>query len=245
MLTADDRERYKRQMTLPGFGEEAQAKLKGATALVAGIGGLGGTAAFYLAAAGFGKLIFIHEGKLTLSNLNRQLLMTEEWIGKSRVEKGKRTIQNFNSGVEVEIYDEPIDEGKLVRILEGVDVVLDCRHNFPERRIINRACVRTATPMVESAMNSMEAFLFNYIPGETPCLHCLYEEDPQWDPYGFSVLGALSGSLGCMAAVEAIKIVTGFAEPLKNRMLYYDLSSMEFRKFKIRKRSACPVCGNE
>ncbi len=243
-LTEEERERYKRQMTLTNFGEEAQEKLRNSTVLVAGIGGLGGTAAFYMAAAGVGKMIFIHEGDLTVSNLNRQLLMTQDWIGKSRVSKGAETIRNFNPHVEVEVYDEPVEYEKLKKLLEGVDLVMDCRHNFPERRVINRACVDTGTPMVESAMNSMEATLFNVIPGETPCLHCLFEEDPQWDPYGFSVLGAHSGALGCMTAVEGVKILTGFAPPLKDRMLFFDLGKMDFRKLKIRKNPSCPVCSH-
>ena len=242
MLSEEELERYKRQMTLSGFGLEEQKKLKVATALVAGIGGLGGTTAFYLAAAGVGKLIFVHEGDLTISNLNRQILMTRDHVGKSRVLKGKETIQNFNPDCQVEVYDEPISLERFTTLLEGVDIVLDCRHNFPERRVINEACVRKGIPMVEAAMNSMEAYLFNVFPGETACMHCVYPDDQKWDPYGFSVLGAHSGALGCMAAVEAVKILTGFGKPLKNQMLFFDLGEMEFRKFQIHKSESCPIC---
>lgn len=244
-LSDEELERYKRQMSLPGFGRAAQEALKNSTAVVAGIGGLGGTAAFYLAAAGFGKLVLVHEGSLTVSNLNRQILMTRNRVGESRVEIGKDTLLQFNPHLELEVYDEPIESARMKSYLSQADVLLDCRHNFPERRILNRAAVEAGVPMVESAMNSMEAYLFNVIPGQTACLECVYPGDPQWDPYGFSVLGAHSGALGCMAAIEAVKIVTGYGKPLQSKMLFFDLEVMEFRKFKIDRRSDCPVCSQK
>lgn len=241
-LTSKELERYKRQMMLDGFGLEAQERLKGSTVLVAGVGGLGGTAAFYLAAAGIGRLLLIHPGNLTLSNLNRQLLMTADWIGMPRVIKARETLRNLNPGVEVRIFDEPIELERLQAVLPEVDIVLDCRHNFPERRLLNRACVEVGVPMVEAAMNGMDGYLFNVIPGITPCLHCLYPEDPDWDPYGFPVLGAVPGALGSLAATEAIKLLTGFKEPLLNRLLYFDLGGMSFKKFKICQRADCGIC---
>lgn len=245
MLSDEEVERYKRQITLRGFSREAQEKLKGGVALVAGIGGLGGTAAIYLAAAGIGKLILIHNGELTFSNLNRQILMSTDRVGQSRVEKARETLIALNPNVEVEVYDHAVTAELLDKTLPGCDVMLDCRHNFEERRILNDASIRHNIPMVEAAMDDMQAQLFTVFPGESACLHCVYPENQSWDPFGFSVLGAHSGALGCMTAIEAIKIITGFASPMKGEILYFDLGEMEFRKYKINKKENCPVCGRE
>lgn len=244
MLTKDEVEKYKRQLSIDGFDEAAQQRLKDSSALVAGIGGLGGAAALHLAAAGIGRLALIHEGKLEMPDLNRQTLMTSEWIGNSRVMKAKETIKNFNPNIEIDVFDEPIKLERLQAIIPDVDMIIDARHNFPERRIINRACVEAGKPMIEAAMNGMEGYLFNIIPGLSQCLHCLYPEDPEWNPYGFPVLGAVSGALGCIAAIEVIKILTGFKEPLMNTLFHFDLGSMEFKRFKTYKREECKICGH-
>lgn len=246
VLTDAERERYRRQMLLSGFTEEHQRRLKASTALIAGIGGLGGTAALYLAVAGIGKMIFAHYGNLTLSNMNRQVLMRHDWIGESRVIQAKKTIEDINPDVEVEIYDERTTGDNVYRLLDGADIALSARPNFSERRILNEACVKKGIPMVEAAMNGMEGYLFNVIPGETPCLNCLYpEENPEWEELGFPVLGAVSGALGCLMAVETIKLLTGFGKPLLSQMLVYDTSDMDFRKLRIRRAPDCVVCGKE
>jgi molybdopterin/thiamine biosynthesis adenylyltransferase len=236
-------ERYRRQLMLDGFTAEHQLRLKGATALVAGIGGLGGTAAVYLAVAGIGRLVLAHSGDLTLSNMNRQILMSHDWIGKSRVVKAMKSIREINPEVAVGIYNARTTEENVDALLDGADIALSARPNFRERRVLNAACVKKGIPMVEAAMNGMDGYLFNVVPGKSPCLACLYpEDDPRWKELGFPVLGAVSGVLGCIMAIEAIKLLTGFAKPLVGRMLAFDLSLMEFRKFRIRKDPACPIC---
>ena len=237
-------ERYRRQLMLRGFTPDHQSKLKDATALVAGIGGLGGTAAVYLAVAGIGRMKFAHCGDLTLSNMNRQILMKDGWIGKSRVMQAGKSIGEINPDVELEMYDERTTEDNVDMLLAGVQIALSARPNFHERRILNAACVSREIPLVEAAMNGMEGYLFNVVPGHTPCLECLYpEDDPQWEELGFPVLGAVSGMLGCIMAMEAIKLLTGFGKPLISQMLAFNASDMEFRKFRIRKDSKCPICG--
>lgn len=242
-LTPTELERYRRQMMLAGFGLEAQRRLKASTVLVCGIGGLGGTAALYLAVAGIGKLVFAHYGDLTLSNMNRQILMTHGWIGKNRSTCARLTIQRINPDVRVETVSERVSEANVDRMLDGAHAALDARPNFHERRVLNAACVSRGIPMIEAAMNGMEAYLTTFVPGRTPCLSCLYPEDPDWAELGFPVLGAVSGSLGCLMAIEAVKVLTGFGKPLLNRMLVYDTSDMTFRKVKIGRDPACPVCG--
>lgn len=238
-------ERYKRQLVLNGFTEEHQERLKNATALVAGIGGLGGTAALYLAAAGIGKMVFVHRGDLTLSNMNRQVLMHEDWIGRSRVTIGKKRILEINSEVEVEIHDKLITENNIYGFIEGADIALSARPNFRERRILNKSCVKNKIPMVEAAMNGMEAYLFNVIPNVTPCLDCVFPVDnPEWQELGFPVLGAVSGALGCLMAIEAIKILTGFGKPMLSEMLVFDTMDMHFKNLNIYRDENCSVCGS-
>lgn len=243
-LSGVELERYRRQLMLNGFTPEHQLALKNSTALIAGIGGLGGTAALYLAVAGIGKMIFAHYGNLTLSNMNRQVLMTHDWICKSRVVQGKRSIEAVNPDVEIEIHNERTTNENVEGLLKGVDIALSARPTFYERRALNRACVKTGMPMVEAAMNGMEGYIFNVVPGKTPCLHCVYpEDDPAWEELGFPVLGAVSGMLGCLMAIETIKLLTGYGKPLLSRMLVYNTFDIEFRKVRLHRDPDCAVCG--
>jgi len=244
-LTDRDREMFKRQIQMPGFGEEAQAKLKASSALVSRVGGLGGPAALYLAMAGIGKIIIAHSGDLTWSNLNRQILMRYDYVGKPRIECAPELFARLNPNVELVAIGENADDGRAREWVSQVDVVCDCPPSFEERYALNKACVELRKPMVEAAMYGMEGTLTTIVPGETPCLACLVPEIPSWwKPLGFPVLGAVSAALGCFAAVEAIKVLTGFGKPLKGQMLTYDADEMEFLKFPVKRRPGCPVCGH-
>lgn len=239
----DEMQRYKRQLMLDGFSTDHQEKLGRSTALVAGIGGLGGTAALYLAAAGIGRLVLVHRGDLTLSNMNRQILMREDWVGRPRVIMAQKRIQEVNSEVVVEIHDRGLSEETAEVFMRDADIALSARPNFRERRHLNAACVGKGIPMVEAAMNGMEAYLFNVIPGLSPCLNCVFPvDDPEWQELGFPVLGAVSGALGCLMAVEAIKILTGFGKPLSSGMLTFNLMDMHFTTLHIHRDKQCPVC---
>ncbi|MDA8087870.1 MAG: HesA/MoeB/ThiF family protein [Nitrospiraceae bacterium] len=242
-LSSAETERYRRQLMLSGFTAEHQEKLKRSTALVAGVGGVGGTAALYLAAAGIGKIIMVHYGRLTRSNMNRQILMRDFLIGESRVEQAKYAIEEINPGVEMETCDERLSPALAESLLEGADIALSARPNFRERRVLNDCCVKKRVPVIEGAMNAMEGYLFTVIPGSTACLNCLYPEDnPEWEELGFPVLGCVSGMLGCLMSLEAIKVLTGFGKPMA-RMLKFDLQDMSFRKFNIVRDLNCTVCG--
>ncbi len=243
-LTFTELERYRRQMMLPGFGEEAQQRLKSATVLVTGVGGLGGTAALYLAAAGVGRLILVRGGELRLDDMNRQILMSHDWVGKPRVFKAKETLLGINPDVEVEAIFEYVTPENVDSLVQSSDVALDCAHNFVERDLLNVACVRWQKPMVEAAMDGMQAYATTIVPGQTPCLSCVFPEKPEWDRRGFAVLGAVSGTLACVTALEAIKLITGIGKPLLSQLLTMELGSMEFAKLRLYSDPACPVCGN-
>jgi molybdopterin/thiamine biosynthesis adenylyltransferase len=242
-LTPTELERYRRQMMLPGFGEAAQQRLKASTVLVTGVGGLGGTAALYLAVAGVGRLILVRGGELRLDDMNRQVLMTHDWVNKPRVFKAKETLEAINPDVQVEAICEYVTPENVDQLVQSADVALDCAHNFVERDLLNAACVRWNKPMVEAAMNDMEAYLTTIIPGETPCLSCIFPEKPAWDRRAFGVLGAVSGTLACLTALEAIKVITGIGEPLRSQLLTMDLGRLEFAKRRPYHDPNCPVCG--
>jgi molybdopterin/thiamine biosynthesis adenylyltransferase len=242
-LTLHELDRYQRQIMLPGFGEAGQKILKSSTALVTGVGGLGGTAALYLAAAGIGKLILVRGGELRLDDMNRQILMTDDWVGQTRVTKAKETLSRFNPHIEIEALPEYVTAENVDRLVRDADIALDCAFNFDERDLLNDACVRWRTPMVEAAMSGMEAYLTTIVPGFTPCLSCIFPEKPTWDRWGFGVLGAVSGTLACLAALEAIKHLTGLGQPLYGQLLTMDLASATFAKRRPYHDPDCPVCG--
>lgn len=242
-LSATELERYSRQMMLPNFGEDAQRKLKSAAVLVTGVGGLGGTAALYLAVAGIGKLILVRGGGLRLDDMNRQVLMTDDWIGNPRVFKAQETLLSINPDVEIEAVYDYVTAENVDELVQSCDIALDCAHNFNERDLLNAACVRWQKPMVEAAMSDMEAYLTTIVPHETGCLSCLFPEKPNWDRRGFGVLGAVSGTLACLTALEAIKFLTGFASPLLSQLLTMDLGRLDFAKRHTFHDPNCPVCG--
>jgi molybdopterin/thiamine biosynthesis adenylyltransferase len=241
-LNAEERATYEWQMWVPGFGEEGQRKLKGASVFISRVGGLGGMIAYQLAAAGVGRLVLAHAGNLKASDLNRQLLMRHDRIGKSRMETIIKRLKEFNPRLNIVSVAENISDANAAGLIAQSDVVVDAAPLFEERYAINRAAVAARKPMVECAMYAMEAHVVTIIPGHTPCLECIFpEKPPQWKRE-FPVIGAISGTAGCIGAAEVIKLITGLGKPLAGRLLVMDLATMEFRKLKTARRKDCPVC---
>ncbi len=244
-LTAMDLERFARQISLPGFGREAQRKLKNSTALITRCGGLGGPIALYLAAAGIGRLIIAHGGNLTWDDMNRMILQPADNVGRPRIDAIVASIRRFNPAVDVVGVGENLATAQQARpLVEQADVVCDATPDFRERYAVNESAVRAGKPMIEAAMNGMESHLAVLAPPATPCLRCLYPAPPpSWQVYGFPVLGAVSGSLGCLAAIEAIKVLTGFGRPLLGRLLIYDTEVNLYQQVELSRDPSCPVCG--
>ena len=243
-LTDEERAVYEWQMWVPDFGEAGQEKLKGASVLVSRCGGLGSVVAYELAAAGVGRLILAHAGNVKPSDLNRQLLMTHDWLGKPRVESAERRLRELNPRLDILAVGENINEDNAARLVGEADLVVDCAPLFEERFLMNRECVRQQKPLIDCAMYDLEAHLTTIIPGETPCLSCLYPEPPPAWRREFPVFGAVSGTVGCFGAMEAIKQIAGFGDLLTSRMLVCDLRSMDFRKIQIARRPDCAICGD-
>lgn len=233
--------RYNRQLKL--LGQEGQHKLRDSTVFVAGIGGLGGTAALYLAAAGIGRLILAHEGVIALPDMNRQILMDSGRVGEVRVESAVEQLRRINPEVHIEAYPERISGERCRPWIAAADVAVDARYDFPERYELNRLCVEEGKPMVEAAMYGFEVSITSIIPGTTPCLSCIYpKSNPVWEPLGFPVLGATAGIAGCLAALEAIKILTGTGKPYYNKLHRLDTLEMRSYTVALRRDPSCPCC---
>lgn len=243
-LTDEERATYGWQLDIAGFDETAQRRLKAASVLVSRVGGLGGVVAHQLAAAGVGRLVLAHGGVLCPSDLNRQLLMHHGALGQPRVETARARLAAFNPRLEIDATAENVDEHNVARLVAAADIVADCAPLFGERYLLNREAVAQRKPMVECAVFDLELHLTTIVPGQTPCLRCLYPDPSATWTRRFPVLGAVSGTAGALAALEVIKVLTGFAEPLAGTLLVLDLRSLESRKLRVRRLPGCPDCGH-
>lgn len=242
-MSEAERAQYEWQLPVTGFSEEGQRKLKAATVLISRCGGVGGVAAYELAAAGVGRLVLAHAGNVKPSDLNRQILMTHDWLGRPRVECAARRLRELNPRLEVLAVPENIGEANAARWVAEADLIVDGAPLFEERYALNRQAVAQRKPMIECAIYELEAHVTTFRPGQTPCLRCLYPEPSTTWKRQFPVFGAVSGLAGCLGAMEAIKVLAGFGEPLCGQLLVCDLRDMSFRKLRLRQDPDCPVCG--
>lgn len=241
-LTADERAVYEWQLDVDGFGEKGQRALKSASVLISRIGGVGGAAAIALAHAGIGRLVLAHAGSVKPGDLNRQTLMTADWVGKPRVESARRFLEALNPRVEVEVHDSNIESSNVDALVSSADLVIDAAPLFRERFLLNRAAVSQGKPMVDASMYELEAQLTTVLPGKGPCLACLFPGDPPAWRRRFPVFGAVATMVGALAATEAIKVLSGLGEPLAGRLLTADLRDMSFRTLTIQRNPKCRVC---
>lgn len=241
-LTDEERAVYEWQIWVPDFGEAGQERLRGSSVLISRVGGLGSVVAYELAAAGIGKLVLAHAGNVKPSDLNRQLLMTHDWLGKPRVESARRRLHDLNPRLDIVAVDANVSDENAVELVEQVDLIVDCAPLFEERFAMNAVAVRRNKPLIECAMYDLEASITTILPGSTPCLACLHPEQPSAWKREFPVFGAVSGAVGCIAAMEAIKVLGDFGETLAGRLLTFDLRDMTFLERRIHRNPDCAVC---
>jgi molybdopterin/thiamine biosynthesis adenylyltransferase len=244
-LTDEERATYEWQMWVPDLGEAGQQKLKNASVMISRVGGVGSVVAYELAAAGIGKLVLAHAGNVKHSDLNRQLLMTHDWIGKPRIESIRRRLLDLNPRLDIVAVGENVNEQNAADLVAQCDLIVDCAPLFPERFAMNRQAVLQNKPLVECAMYEMEAHITTVLPNQSACLQCIFPEDPPTWKREFPVLGAVSGTVACMGAVEAVKVIAGLGDPLAGRLLRMDLRRMSFQMMKVARRDDCQVCGKE
>jgi molybdopterin/thiamine biosynthesis adenylyltransferase/rhodanese-related sulfurtransferase len=245
-FTPDQITRYARHFTLPEVGEQGQAKLLDAKVLCVGAGGLGSPVALYLAAAGVGTIGIADHDTVDMSNLQRQILHTNDRVGMPKVQSAQMTLNALNPDVNVVQFQERLSSDNVMRIIDDFDIVVNGCDNFPTRYLINDACIMAKKILVDGSIFQFEGQVTVVDPNEGPCYRCLFPEPP---PPGAApscaeagVLGVLPGLVGCMQALEAIKVILGAGRPLVGRMMHFDTLSAEIRVFKLRKDPNCLVC---
>ena len=247
-LTPEETLRYHRQIILPQLGLEGQERLKNASILLVGAGGLGSPAALYLAAAGIGRLGIVDDDVVELSNLQRQVLHDTPSVGRSKTESAHRRIARINPDVRVEEPPVRLDSSNALGIMEGWDVVLDGSDNFPTRYLVNDACVLLGIPFVYGAIFRFEGQVSVFAHPGGPCYRCLFRDPPPPDAVPTcaeaGVLGVLPGLVGTIQTTEAIKLVLGVGDPMVGRLLLVDTLPMEFREVELRRDPDCAVCGD-
>lgn len=246
VLSERDRERYARHLSIDEVGEEGQLKLLKAKVLCIGAGGLGSPAAYYLAAAGIGTLGIIDDDVVDRSNLQRQILHTDDRVGELKTESARRTLLGLNPDIDVRTYDERLTSKNIDEIVADYDIILDGCDNFPTRYLVNDACVKHRIPNVHGSIYRFEGQATVFWPGRGPCYRCLFPEPPPPDMAPScaeaGVLGVLPGVIGVLEAIEVIKIVLGKGETLVGRLLMYDALEARFREIKLRANPDCAYC---
>jgi molybdopterin/thiamine biosynthesis adenylyltransferase len=241
-LTQAELERYDRQIGPGVLSEAGQARLKASTVLVTRVGGMGGPAALMLAMAGVGRVIIAHGGNMISPDLNRQVLGSEAVLGRPRAADFADYLRTMNRFVEVEAMDHEPDDREASELAARCDLLLACPPTFEERLRLNRAAVQAGKPLIDAAQWGMTGTLIVVKPGETACLECVYPEPPPFEEL-FPVVGAISAATGSLAALEAIKILSGCGNPLWGKMLTYDGFAGRQSLVELARREDCPACG--
>ncbi len=246
-FTDEQIKRYSRHIILPEVGGKGQRKLLDSKVFLVGAGGLGSPAAFYLAAAGIGKIGISDNDDVDFSNLQRQILHSTKDVGRPKVQSAKETIADLNPDVEVVPYTERLNSENIINIIKDYDVILDGSDNFPTRYLVNDACVMLGKPLSHGSIFRFDGQATTILPGQGPCYRCLYETPPPPDLVPScqeaGVLGVIAGIIGVIQATEVIKLVLGKGNILNGKLLLYDSLNMDFKKLNIQRNPACPMCG--
>ena len=247
-LSNQEVERYSRHLIMPEVGMDGQLKLKAASVLCIGAGGLGSPVAMYLAAAGVGRLGLVDFDVVDYSNLQRQVIHGTPDVGRSKLESARDTLVAINPEVAIDLHETALSSSNAFDVLGDYDIVVDGTDNFPTRYLVNDACVLLRKPNVFGSIFRFEGQASVFATKQGPCYRCLYPEPP---PPGLvpscaegGVLGILPGVVGTIQATETVKLIIGVGEPLINRFMIYDALRMKFRELKLRRDPECPVCGD-
>ena len=240
--------RYSRHLIMPEVGMEGQLKLKAASVLCIGAGGLGSPVAMYLAAAGVGRIGIVDFDVVDFSNLQRQIIHGTTDVGRPKLESARDSLAEINPEVQVELHDAELSSQNALDLLGGYDIIVDGTDNFPTRYLVNDACVILGKPNAYASIFRFEGQVSVFATADGPCYRCMFPEPP---PPGLvpscaegGVLGILPGVVGTLQATEAIKLILGAGEPLIGRFVIFDGLKGRFRELKVRRDPDCPVCGD-
>lgn len=239
--------KYSRQIIMREIGKEGQEKLLNAKVLVVGAGGLGSSVLAYLVGAGVGTIGIVDFDSVDISNLHRQILYRNSNIGEKKVYAAKKTLSKLNEDVTIHLYPERIDTENIEEMIQDYDIVVDALDNFSARYLLSDACYFHKKILVEGAAVSTYGTATTIVPDVTPCYRCLYPTAPAdgatLSCSDIGVLGMVPGIMGCIQALEVMKVIVGFGKPLYGRMLYFDGMDLEFQEFEYEKVEDCPLCG--
>ncbi|WP_435196080.1 SAMP-activating enzyme E1 [Natronomonas sp. EA1] len=244
-LDPEQLDRYSRHIIMDEVGPEGQAKLLDARVLCLGAGGLGSPVIQYLAAAGVGTLGIADDDVVERSNLQRQVIHGDADIGRPKVESAKEFVERQNPDITVETHETRVTAANVEELIADYDLVVDGTDNFATRYLVNDACTLAGVPFCHGAILRFEGQIATF-DGEGPCYRCIFPEAPEPgtvpDCATAGVLGVLPGTVGCIQATEAVKLVLEYGEPLTGRMLFFDAGDMSFREIPVEQREDCPVC---
>ena len=248
-LTQDERLRYARTMILPDVGEEGQYRLKAASVLLIGAGGLGSSVAMHLAAAGIGRIGIVDPDTVEISNLQRQVIHHMGMIGRLKVESARQQLSCLNPHVRVETHTECFSSRNADEISAGYEILVDGTDNFHTRYLINNLCVRAGKTYVYGALYRFEGQISVFDARKGPCYQCLYPEPPSMDVVANAsqagIFSVLPGIVGTMQAAEALKLILGIGTPLLGRLLLYDALHVSFQEVRLSKDPGCKICGTK
>ncbi len=248
-MRIDQIERYKRHLMLGEVGEQGQERLLAARVLLVGTGGLGSPAALYLAAAGVGTLGLIEFDTVDRSNLQRQILYSNDDVGRSKLEAASERLRALNPDVNLELHAARLTAENAREVIADYELVVDGTDTFPSRYLTNDVCTWLSIPLVYGSVMRFEGQVSVFHASRGPCYRCLFPQPPPPELAPncaeAGVLGVLPGVIGMLQATEAIKLILGIGDSLEGRLLMYDALSMEFRSFRLEKDPKCPVCGPE
>jgi len=240
--------RYSRHLLLEEIDVNGQEKLLGSHVLIIGVGGLGSAAAPYLAAAGVGKITLVDHDKVELTNLQRQIMHSQDSLGQSKVESGRQFLQSINPALTIDAIEAMVSADLLNKLLPTVDIALDCTDNFTTRHLINAACFKHQVPLVSGSALKFDGQLsvFDFHNAASPCYACLFSPQEQFEEVSCASMGIFSplvGIIGAMQAAQALQVLIGFGQPLVGRMLLWNALNTQIDEIRISRNPECAVCG--
>ncbi len=240
-LSNDELTRYARQVIMPAIGEEGQEKIKRAKIFIAGLGGLGSISSYYLAAAGIGCLKIVDRDDVDLSNLNRQILHTTQDIGLPKTSSAEMKLRSLNPHVRIEAVQQEITAENIAGIVGDCSIIVDATDNMGTRKALSIASVKMKIPFIYGGVDGFNGMVTTFVPGETPCFHCIFPYEAK-KRGTIGVVGPAPGVVASIQAMEALKIILGIKGLLTGRLLYFSGVEMTFREIKLEKNPECGIC---